>query len=131
MFARSMTFFLALISAPAMAGETPYGSHAPTLQYWWCEAGSTSYATNPAKSTYYMSNVFANDSAKTNMSQRELNAAFWKFIVAKYDVPASSGGASCLPGPSTTSMDAAKADRLRQLSRSKTTKVTETGWSGG
>jgi len=132
MFIRSTTlFFLGLLSAPTMAGETPYGSHAPTSQYWWCEAGSTSYATNPATVTHYSSNVFENDSAKTNMSQRELNDAFWKFIVAKYGVPASSGNASCQPGGSESNTNAYKTDRLRRASMNKASKVIETGWSGG
>jgi len=128
---RSMLALLALLSAPAMAGEGQYGSHPPTLQYWWCEGSSTSYATNPAIVTYYMSDVFANDYARTNMSQRELNAAYWKFVVAKYGVPASSGGGSCLAGPSTNYMNDAKSNRLHELTVNKTTKIIETGWSSG
>ena len=134
MFNRSiMLFSLALLAAPAMAGETPYGSHAPTLMYWWCQTGSTSYETNPAKVTYYSSNVFENDSAKTNMSQRELDAAFRKFVVEKYGIPKSnqSETATCLGSTSTTQTNAIKADQLRHFGMSKTTKVIETGWSGG
>jgi len=81
--------------------------------------------------TYYSSNVFENDSAKTKMSQRELNDAFWKFIVAKYGVPSSSGNASCQPGGSQSNTNAYKADRLRIMSINKTNKVIETGWSAG
>ena len=134
MLIRSTTLLLsALLSAPTMAGETPYGSHAPTLMYWWCEASSTSYATNPAKVTYYFSNVFENDSAKTNMSQRELGAAFWKFVVEKYAIPAPnrSETATCFPAPSTTAADASKAGQLKQSTMNKTTKVIETGWNRG
>jgi hypothetical protein len=128
-----MLLVLALFAAPAMAGETPYGSHAPTLMYWWCQAGSTSYATNPAKVTYYSSNVFENDSAKTHMSQRELGAAFWKFVVEKYDIPKpnQSETATCLAATNTAQANAIKADRLHQLAMSKTSKVIETGWGGG
>lgn len=129
---RSTTLlFLALLSAPTLAGETPYGSQRPTLMYWWCQGGSTSYATNPAEVTYYSSNVFANDSAKTHMGQQELNAAFWKFVVAKYGVPASSGAASCQSGGSEGNTNTYKADQLRILSMNKTSKVVETDWAGG
>ena len=131
MFKSTTLLVLALLSAPTIAGETPYGSHAPTLMYWWCQAGSTSYATNPAKVTYYTSDVFQNDSAKTNMSQRELNAAFWKFVVAKYGVPDKSGGATCLASPTTNNTNAITADQLRTFGMNKTTKVIETGWTGG
>lgn len=81
--------------------------------------------------TYYLSDVFANDSPKTKMSQRELGDAFWKMLVAKYGVPAANGGALCLPATSTSDANASKADRLRELAANKTTKVMETGWRSG
>lgn len=121
---------LASLSTSAMAGETPYGSHAPTLMYWWCHASSTSYDTNPATETYYSSDVFENDSAKTKMSQRELGDAFWKFLVAKYGIPASNKSALCIARKFTSDANAYKADQLRQLTGIKTIKVIETGWSG-
>ena len=123
--------FLVFLSAPTLAGETPYGVQRPTLLYWWCEGGSTSYASNPAKVTYYSSNVFENDSAKTHMGQQQLNAAFWKFVVAKYGVPPSSGNASCQADATEGSANSYKADRLRMLSMNKTSKWVETGWGGG
>jgi hypothetical protein len=99
--------------------------------YWWCQGSTTSYESNPAKVTTYSSNVFENDSAKTKMSQRELGSAFWKFLVAKYAIPASNQSALCIPSKSTSDANAYKAEQLRQISMNKTTKVIETGWSGG
>jgi hypothetical protein len=81
--------------------------------------------------TTYSSNVFENDSAKTKMSQRELGAAFWKYLVEKYGIPASNGGALCIPSKSTNDANAYKSDQLRQMSGNKAIKVVETGWSGG
>lgn len=131
MFIKSTTLVvLAVLSTATMAGETPAGSHAPTLMYWWCQASSTSYASNPAKVTYYSSDVFENDSAKTKMSQRELGDAFWKYLVAKYGLPASNQSGLCIPSKSTSDANAYKADQLRQFMMNKTTKVIETGWTG-
>ena len=111
----------ALLSMPTHAGETPYGSKAPDVMYWWCKASTTSYDVSPAKVTSYTSAIFQSSTSKSG-GQRALQDAFWKYLVQKFGIPNTNPSASCLP---STTADAAEVTRQDQ---SRFIKPVETNW---
>ena len=113
----------ALLSMSTQAGETPYGSKAPDVMYWWCSASTTSYDVSPAKVTSYTSATFQSATSKSG-GQRALQDAFWKYLVQKYGIPNTNPNASCRP---STTVSGAEAERQHQSRWLKS--AVETNWS--
>ena len=111
----------ALLAMPAQAGETPYGSKAPDVMYWWCKASTTSYDVSPARVTFYTSAIFQSSTSKSG-GQRALQDAFWKYLVQEYGIPSTNPSASCLPSPTASGAEATRQNQSRGI------KPVETNW---
>lgn len=118
-----LLFGTALVSMSTQAGETPYGSKAPDVMYWWCRASTTSYDVSPAKVTTYTSAIFQSATSKSG-GQRALQDAFWKYLVQKYGIPNTNPSATCLPSTTASGAEATRQDESRWIKS-----AVETNWS--